>query len=112
MQHSLLIFLVLIALGWSPTRMESLEFWGGQQHRGPSKELRIGGIFTEDQYQLDTIQVSSVVITFAGDKLYGTVQNIQQKTQQMYHSSKKSFLAVVILCPGENTEYFFRLPWI
>ena len=59
MQHSLLIFLVLIALGWSPTRMETLEFWGGQQHRGPSKELRIGGIFTEDQYQLDTIQVSS-----------------------------------------------------
>ena len=73
MQHSLLIFLVFIALGWSPTaRMENLEYYGG--HR-PSKELRIGGIFTEDQYQLDTIQVSSVVITFAGgDKLYG-IQN-------------------------------------
>ena len=60
MQHSLLILLAFIALGWSPTRMETLEYYqhrGG--HGGPSKELRIGGIFTEDQYQLDTIQVSS-----------------------------------------------------
>ena len=88
--------------------MENLEYYGG--HR-PSKELRIGGIFTEDQYQLDTIQVSSVIITFAGDKLYGT-KYLTKDSANVSFQQKKSFLAVVILCPGENTEYFFRLPWI
>ena len=56
MQHSVLIFLAFLALGWSPTRMENLGY--NQHPQRNVKELRIGGIFTEDQYQLDTIQVS------------------------------------------------------
>ena len=56
MQHSVLIFLAFLALGWSPTRMENLGY--NQLPQRNVKELRIGGIFTEDQYQLDTIQVS------------------------------------------------------
>ena len=84
--------------------MENLEYYGG--HR-PSKELRIGGIFTEDQYQLDTIQVSSVIITFAGDKLYGTYKISNKRLSKCIISAKKKFFGSCYFMPRREYRILF-----